>query len=113
MSAVQNVAEYNLATRMLHPALQRYARDNSGQFPNDFSQLRPWFNSPIDDAVLQRWQILPATNLVRELQVLAGEDWVITQKAPINEALDQRILVGLSSVRLSGTRITNRWVRVH
>jgi RNA polymerase sigma factor (sigma-70 family) len=113
MSAVRNVAEYNLATRMLHPALQRYARDNNGQFPNEVSQLRPWFNSPIDDAVLQRWQILPATNLVRELQVLAGEDWVITQKAPVNEALDQRILVGLSNVRLSGTRITNRWVRVH
>jgi len=113
MSAVRNVAEYNLATRVLHPALQRYARENNGQSPNDLSQLKPSFTSAIDDAVLQRWQILPTTNLVKELQVLVKEDWVITQKAPVNEALDQRILVGLSNVRLSGTRITNRWVLVH
>ena len=112
MSAVRNMAEFNFATRMLQPALQRYARDNNGRFPKDLSQLRSWFKSPIDDAVLQRWEILPVTNLVRELHVLVGEDWVITQIAPVNATLDQRILVGLGNVRPTGTVITNRWVRV-
>ena len=66
----------------LESALQKYTRDNNGQFPTDLSELRPYFKSPIDDAILQRYEILPASSLVSELQ--PGGDWVITQKAPVD-----------------------------
>ena len=33
-------------------ASRNYAKENNGQFPDDVSQLRPYFNSPLDDAIL-------------------------------------------------------------
>jgi len=64
----------------------------------------------LDEAILQRYVILPASNLVQNMQV--DEDWVITQRAPVNEAYDVRVVVGLKSGR-SGGGGTNQWVRVH
>jgi RNA polymerase sigma factor (sigma-70 family) len=91
---------------MFH-ALQQYAKDNNGQFPRDLSQLKPFFKSPIDDAILTRYQIVPATSLVGKLQV--GGDWLITQKAPINEALDFRASIGLTDMGDADESVTNRW----
>ena len=54
------------------------------------------------DAVLQRWMVLPRSKLVKGLQAQLEEDWYITQKAPVNKALDQRILVGLKRLRSFG-----------
>ena len=88
-------------------ALQQYAKENNGQFPGDISQLKPYFKSPIEDAILARYRIVPAKSLVSELQ--AGGDWLITQKAPINEALDIRVSFGLTDMRDADERITNRW----
>lgn len=91
-------------------ALRKYARDNNGQFPTDLSELKPYFKSPIDDAVLQRYEILPASSLVSELQ--PGGDWVITQKAPVNPALDLREAMDLTGGRMADERVTNRWTLV-
>jgi hypothetical protein len=115
MSALRSQAESRFAER-LQPALRQYAQDNNGQFPTDLSQLKPYSKSPIDDAILQRYEILPASNLVSELQV--GEERVITQKAPVNAALDTRIAIGLtnmtSSTRVNtNSTINNPWVLVH
>ncbi|HYV28316.1 MAG TPA: sigma-70 family RNA polymerase sigma factor, partial [Candidatus Eisenbacteria bacterium] len=60
---------------MLERALRRYAKENVGQFPTDLSQLKPYFKSPIDDAILQRYEILPTSQLVSELR--PGGDWAI------------------------------------
>ncbi|MGA2541310.1 MAG: sigma-70 family RNA polymerase sigma factor [Verrucomicrobiota bacterium] len=92
---------------ILWAALRKYAPDNNGQFPTDLSQLKPYFKSPIDDAILQRYQILPASSLVPELQ--PGGDWVITQAAPVNPALDLREACGLTGMRMADERVTNRW----
>ena len=94
----------------LWPALRKYAQDNNGQFPTDLSQLKPYFKSPIDDAILQRYAILPASNLVSELR--PGGDWVITQKAPVNPALDLRDAYGLTESRMADERVTNRWTLI-
>ena len=96
---------------MLGVALRKYARDNNGQFPNDLSELKPYFESPIDDVILQRYEILPASSLVSELQ--PGGDWVITQKAPVNPALDLREAMDLNGGRNADERVTNRWTLVH
>ena len=102
MSNTRLVAQQNFVNDLLNPALQQYAHDNNGRFPGDVSQLKPYFKSPIEDAVLQRWAVLPRSKLVKGLQAQLEEDWYITQKAPVNKALDQRILVGLKRLRSFG-----------
>jgi len=95
---------------MMFRALRQYAKENAGQFPTDLAQLKPYFKSPIDDAILQRYEILPASHLVNELQ--PGGDWVITQKAPVNNELDIRVAIGLTNILTADERVTNRWVLV-
>ncbi len=110
-SFLRNSGEYYFADH-LRDALRRYAQANNQQFPRDLSQLRPYFGPPVDDTMLQRWEIVAASSLVRELQ--PGGDWVITQKAPVDEALDVRIAVGLDGRKSSGiSGATNRWALVH
>jgi len=124
LDAIENLTEdsFALAARTLRAnaelrvfdrfsfALRKYAQDNNGQFPTDLSQLKPYFKSPIDDAILQRYEILPASNLVSELQ--PGGDWVITQKAPVNAALDLRSAIGLTASRMADETVTNRWTLI-
>ncbi|PYJ86699.1 MAG: hypothetical protein DME22_04295 [Verrucomicrobia bacterium] len=88
-------------------ALRQYAQANHGQFPADLSQLKPYFASPMDDALLERYEIVPAKNLNIESGVDSGEDWVITQKAPVNRDLDHRSAIslrGLIPLSLEGGR---------
>ena len=55
--------------------------------------------------MLERWTILPASRLVSKLRP-AG-DWVITENAPVNEALDSRTAIGLTvKIRSDGVRRT-------
>jgi hypothetical protein len=81
--------------RILWPALKQYAGANNGQFPTDLAQLEPYFASPVSDAVLQRYQIVAANSLVSSLAEVGG-DWLITEKAPVNKDLDQRMAIGLA-----------------
>ena len=111
MSDVRAVAEHIFADFKLHPALQQYAKDNNGQFPTDPSQLRPYFDSPIYDSILERYTILPASSLISELR--PGGDWVITQKAPVNEAHDWRTATSLTGTKQATPYATNRWVLIH
>jgi hypothetical protein len=95
----------------LWPALRQYVRDNEGRFPTDLSELKPYFKSPIEDAILERYAILPATSLVSELQ--PGGKSVITEKAAANPALDSRSAYGLTDMRMADERVTNRWTLAH
>jgi RNA polymerase sigma factor (sigma-70 family) len=109
-SAARGAATVLFCQGNLRPALRQYAEANNGQFPTDLSQLKPYFKSPIDDAILQRYEILPASKLPSTLvrYLRAGEDWVITQKAPVNAALDGRDYLGLKG--WTGGHGTNVWV---
>jgi RNA polymerase sigma factor (sigma-70 family) len=100
MSKSRSMAEGHIFHDVLRPALQQYAQENNGQFPMDIAQLKPWFKSPVDEAILQRWVVLPKSKLAPDLQAQLKEDWFITQKAPVNAALDQRYLGGLNEVHL-------------
>ncbi len=62
-------------------ALKQYAQANEGQFPAQVAQLKPYFESPLDEAILERYQIVPAKSLSKDLAD-AGGDWVMTQKVP-------------------------------
>jgi len=98
-------------TDRLFGALRRYEKDNNGQFPTQVAQLKPYLGLPLDDDILDRYVILPATNLVPELR--CDGDWVITEKAPVNEALDMRSAIGLTMRPSADSRVTNRWQLLH
>lgn len=91
-------------------ALRKYGSSNNGQFPTDLSQLIPYLKTPIDDSILQRYEIVPASSLAPELQ--PGGDWVITQVAPVNPALDLRNACSLTGMRTADERVSNRWTYV-
>lgn len=108
MSVVRANAEgptqHNLAA-----ALRQFANANGGQFPTELSQLTPYLNPLLDDQILGRYTILPASSLVSEL-ALDGEKWVITEQAPVNAADDIRNAFGLTGVKSANQSVPNRWV---
>ena len=79
-------------SRMTTAALQRFAQANNGGFPDEISQLKPYFSPPVDEAVLERYHIVPVASL--DPMAPAVGDRVITQKAPINQELDSRLAIG-------------------
>src|SRR5262249_45012351 len=62
ISALRANAEMRF-TQMTFDAVKKYAQAHDGQFPSDLSQLKPYFESSIDEAILQRYMIVPANTL--------------------------------------------------
>ncbi len=85
---------------MLQSALRKYLAANNNQFPAELSQLQPYFESPVNEAIWQRYAILPAEEL-RGMGV-PGEKWIISQKAPLDEDYDSRLAVGQYGASQSG-----------
>jgi RNA polymerase sigma factor (sigma-70 family) len=106
LSAVRGRAEEKVIDG-LASAFRKYTHDNNGQSPNDLSQLSSYLDPSLDNSILLRYEIVPSTQLVSELQ--GHGDLVITQKAPVNEALDTRSVSGLTSGGGADSRVTNRW----
>ncbi len=111
MSSLRRNAQWDLIPQ-LAKAVQDYSRQNNGQLPSDLTQVTPYFKNPIDKAILQRYEIVPASSMVSQLQF--GGEWVLTQVAPVNPAQDSRMAFGLDQQgRLTGTivgpNITNLW----
>jgi RNA polymerase sigma factor (sigma-70 family) len=113
-SMARGWAENRLVNDVLHPALQQFAKDNNGQLPSQLSALKPYFTVPVDEAVLRRWEIVPANDLADYMasQALSsGEDRLIALKAPINPELDMPTVCGLNKVTAFASRPANKWVR--
>ena len=90
LSTLRSAGE-NKAGTMLKKALTGYMQANNGQMPADPAQLQPYFDSPMDDAILQRWEIASAAT-VKSLGL--GGDVIITQKAPVDDVFDTRYGIG-------------------
>ncbi len=75
--------------------MKAYAEANSGAYPNDVSQLQPYFESQVEDALLQRYEILSAQSVK---SVKLGGDWIIALKSPVDLALDDRLAFGPNGV---------------
>ncbi len=78
-------------------ALLKYIKANNDQFPNDLSQLKPYFETTPGDDILQRYQIVPADSL-SHANVTGNGDWLITLKAPIDEENDTLWTLGRSGL---------------
>lgn len=100
-------AEHQVFFDPMFGALRRYMKENNGQFPSDFEQLTPYLKAPIDPDIVARYEIVPATSLIPELR--PGEDWAITQKAPVDPAFDSRMAMGYNQIKHADERQTNRW----
>ncbi|MBP9900769.1 MAG: RNA polymerase sigma factor [Verrucomicrobia bacterium] len=83
-------------------AMQKYLQANKGQIPTDLSQLQPYFDPPVSDEILQRWEILPIKE-VPSLKV-SGGDWIITQKAPVDDEYDSRVGLGPKGLSTTGSQ---------
>jgi len=90
LASLRSAAESKVAS-MLQKALKAYLQGNSGQMPTDLAQLQPYFDSPVDDTILQRWEIASAAT-VQSLGL--GGDVIITQKAPVDDVFDTRYGIG-------------------
>jgi hypothetical protein len=75
----------------MQKAMKAYAEANSGAYPNELSQLQPYFESQVEDALLQRYEILPAQSVK---SITMGGNWIITLKSPVDLALDDRLAFG-------------------
>ena len=62
LSMLRKAGEGKVAT-MLKKALTGYMQSSNGQLPTDLALLQPYFESPLDDAILQRWEIAPASTI--------------------------------------------------
>jgi RNA polymerase sigma factor (sigma-70 family) len=90
LSALRGIEE-NKVANMFKRALNTYLQNNNEQFPTDLSQLQPYFDSPMEDLILKRWEIVPSST-VENLGM--GGNAIITQKMPVDEVFDTRYAVG-------------------
>ncbi|HVU08131.1 MAG TPA: sigma-70 family RNA polymerase sigma factor [Verrucomicrobiae bacterium] len=79
-------------------ALDDYIAANNGQLPNDISDLKSYFNPPVDDAMLQRYQLLQTGNL----NDLSTSDSLIKEKSPVNDQHDTLITIGAFGYHYEG-----------
>jgi len=78
---------------MARDAFKRYADANNGQLPTDLSQLKPYFDIPVDDAILQRWALLRTGRLSD-----AENDSLIAERAPsVDDQYDSSYEFGMNT----------------
>ena len=71
-------------------ALDKYLEANHGQLPVDASQLKPYFEPPVADALLERYKILQTGNV----KDLAKDAWILGEKAPVDKDCDSHLYIG-------------------
>jgi hypothetical protein len=59
-------------------AIKKYADANGGALPGDWSQLKPFFEAPVDDATLARYSLLQSGRLVD----VPANQYLVAEKAP-------------------------------
>jgi RNA polymerase sigma factor (sigma-70 family) len=90
LSRLRDAAESTFIRTALQPALSQYKQANNGQFPTDISQLQPYFNPPVDDSILQRWEVAPQSTVPS----LGMGSTMITQIAAVDSDYDARYALG-------------------
>jgi RNA polymerase sigma factor (sigma-70 family) len=107
----------NLAKSKFYPASQKalraYIDANKGQLPADIMELKPYFNPPIDDAILQRYKMANTGDASRfewtktgKVPRFDGSEWVITEKNPPMDEFDTTYSIGLGcSAGIGGSEL--------
>jgi len=79
-------------------AIKKYAAANDGALPGDLSQLKPFFDKPVDDATLARYSLLQTGKLsdASPNAYLVGEN-----AAPVDDQYDSTYEFGVNGVHSS------------
>jgi RNA polymerase sigma factor (sigma-70 family) len=99
-SELRSYAECNVAP-MVADALKSFLQANNGAYPTSASNLQPFFTNSIDAAILQRYEIQPASNFsqIQSKYDSSGRisGSVITPRAAVDADFDHRIIIGLNN----------------
>ena len=98
LSELRSMAKMQFAS-MMSEALRNYAKNNNGQLPSNVFQLKAYFSSPIDDSILQRYEMLQAGSLSD-----ARGKYLVTEIAPVDQDYDTRYYIGTSGVQGSDVK---------
>ena len=99
-------------TPQLAAAFRRYLEANNNQPPGDGTLLAPYFESPVDLAILQRYGAVSAGQTSSLVSMDRGELWAIREKAPVDDYYDTAIMVrnrgnvGIQSISKFGDEVT-------
>ncbi len=74
------------------PAMRRYAANNGGNLPGDLSQTAPYFDPPIDPAILSRYTMLQSG----PLQNVPPNQYLIQENTVADPQHDAQFSIGLS-----------------
>jgi ribosomal protein L44E len=91
LSSLRRTAEFHYLEPM-RDAIVEYTKAHDGKWPADLAQVKPYLKTPIDDAILQRYQTASADSLPMSAPVVKG--WVLTEKAPVDLECDARLMLG-------------------
>lgn len=91
LSSLRNAASSKVASD-LSAALLQYFKANNQQFPTDISQLTAFFDPQLDDSILSRWDIEPASNF-KNSNVPPGNT-LIVEKEAVDGEYDYQNLIG-------------------
>lgn len=96
LHVLRNVAKEKVAS-VFSETLRKYIKANDGKFPEDIAQLGPYFESPMNDSILQRYSVLRAADVTNMGLSKSGADWLIAEKAPVDSDYDTRFVIGATS----------------
>ena len=80
-------------------ALNSYVQASGGQLPAEVADLKPYFNPPVDDALLDRYQLVRTG---KASDVPAQDPAVIAEKAQVDADFDSLMSVGLNGTSFRG-----------
>jgi FtsZ-binding cell division protein ZapB len=81
---LRDIAKTHFAD-MTRGALKKYAEENGGLLPADLAQLKPYFEGPVDDAILQRYSMLQSGKLS---DAPRGENLFGENAQPVDDEFD-------------------------
>jgi hypothetical protein len=88
---------------LLQGALRGYAQDSGGQLPSDLAQLKPYFQTPVDDEILQRYKLLQTGQLSD-----AGGDFVVAETAPpVDNEFDTIHQISIGGISVNNVHLTD------
>jgi len=96
----------NEFARMLQQALRGYAKANADQLPSDLSQLKPFFDKPVDDAILARYSLLQTG------KVGDATDYLVAETAPpVDDEYDTIHKISINGLNTSSVNRTEDAVK--
>ena len=90
MSRIRSIGEGRFA-ELASEALRSYLETSNDEYPVDMSELAGLFEDDVNAAVLDRWMIAES-DVVPNVRM--GDDYIITQKEPVDDLFDQRHVIG-------------------